>query len=510
MYSSSIVYRILAAYLNERLAGYEFVQAFSTGRDELLLYFRQGGKSFQLRLRYAEGEMFFLYNEPHSLPGNRTQAQFKSAYGATLSSVETVLNSRALIMRFSNGDSMVFKGYGRFANVLHFGPENSQPLGLFRLNVKKDREAMFSDFTPNPFPIMESPVRDEASLQKLLPFLQTQVLEVLQPENLFDLELDAQQDWINSLGPRLDSLQPLYAEAGHTIALNFAERPGTEPEEKAEVLKQYAQEFLRDYHFHAEKDKRLRECRAALKHFERLRRELGKKLLLLQNRRSFKELGDIVLGNVHAIGPGVSEALLSDFYTGERIRIKLDPTLNAAGNAAKLYKKAQNEGKELDMTRRNLELASANHEVQLQILEKLEAASAFSDLKRASAQKESAAGQGSDVRPYREIEFKGFLIWVGKNAKGNDQLLKLAGKNDLWFHARGVQGSHVILKKKGSDWPKDVIQHAANQAALNSKAKAQALVPVIMCERKFVSKPKNAAPGAVKVVKETIVDAYTE
>lgn len=509
MYSSSIVYRILAAYLHERLAGYEFVQAFSTGRDELLLYFRQGGKSFQLRLRYAEGEMFFLYNEPHSLPGNRTQAQFKSAYGANLVSVAPVLNSRALIMHFSNGDALVFKGYGRFANVLHFSPEQSQPVGLFRLNVKKDREAMLSDFSPNPFPKLESSVRDEASLQKLLPFLQTQVIEVLQPEDLYEMDLPAQQVWIRSLGSRLDNLQPLYAEDGSSIVLNFAERPGTEPTEKAEVLKQYAQEFLRDYHFHSEKERRLRECRAALKHFERLRRELGKKLLLLQNRRSYKELGDIVLGNVHAIGPGLSEALLSDFYTGERIRIKLDPTLNAAGNAAKLYKKAQNEGKELDMTRRNLELASANHDKQLQILERLEQALAFSDLKRASAQKESAAGQGSDTRPYREVEFKGFLIWVGKNAKANDQLLKLAGKNDLWFHARGVQGSHVILKKKGSDWPKDVIQQAANLAAQNSKAKAQGMVPVIMCERKFVSKPKNAAPGAVKVVKETIIDAYT-
>jgi len=66
----------------------------------------------------------------------------------------------------------------------------------------------------------------------------------------------------------------------------------------------------------------------------------------------------------------------------------------------------------------------------------------------------------------------------------------------------------VILRKKGAEFPQAVIDFAAQQAAKNSKAKTQQVVPVIATLRKFVSKPKNAAFGEVNVMKEEIVDAF--
>ena len=87
-------------------------------------------------------------------------------------------------------------------------------------------------------------------------------------------------------------------------------------------------------------------------------------------------------------------------------------------------------------------------------------------------------------------------------------MLKLCQKNDLWLHAKDVAGSHVILRKKGAEFPQAVIDFAAQQAAKNSKAKTQQVVPVIATLRKFVSKPKNAAFGEVNVLKEEIVDAF--
>jgi predicted ribosome quality control (RQC) complex YloA/Tae2 family protein len=105
-------------------------------------------------------------------------------------------------------------------------------------------------------------------------------------------------------------------------------------------------------------------------------------------------------------------------------------------------------------------------------------------------------------------EFQGYQIWVGKNNKSNDQMLKMSQKNDLWLHAKDVAGSHVIIKKKGAQFPQAIIQYAATLAAKNSKAKTQQVVPVIVVARKFVSKPKNAAPGEVSLQKEEIVDAF--
>ena len=65
-----------------------------------------------------------------------------------------------------------------------------------------------------------------------------------------------------------------------------------------------------------------------------------------------------------------------------------------------------------------------------------------------------------------------------------------------------------MTHKKGLIYPYAVIQHAAQLAARNSKAKTQSVVPVIAVLRKFVSKPKNAALGEVSVQKEEIVDAF--
>ena len=66
----------------------------------------------------------------------------------------------------------------------------------------------------------------------------------------------------------------------------------------------------------------------------------------------------------------------------------------------------------------------------------------------------------------------------------------------------------TLIKKKGAQFPQAIIQYAATLAAKNSKAKTQQVVPVIVVARKFVSKPKNAAPGEVTLQKEEIVDAF--
>jgi predicted ribosome quality control (RQC) complex YloA/Tae2 family protein len=99
-------------------------------------------------------------------------------------------------------------------------------------------------------------------------------------------------------------------------------------------------------------------------------------------------------------------------------------------------------------------------------------------------------------------------LWIGKNAKSNDEVLRLSSKNDLWLHAKDFTGSHVIVRKRGVDYPKDIIEEAARLAAINSKAKSQSVIPVIFTQRKFVSKIKGGLTGQVSVQKESIIDVY--
>ena len=109
--------------------------------------------------------------------------------------------------------------------------------------------------------------------------------------------------------------------------------------------------------------------------------------------------------------------------------------------------------------------------------------------------------------PYFEFEFKGFKIWVGKNAESNDQLtLKHSYKEDLWLHAKDVPGSHVIIKhQSGKPFPKDVIERAAQLAAYNSKRKTETLCPVAFTPKKYVRKRKGDPAGAVVVEREDVI-----
>lgn len=109
----------------------------------------------------------------------------------------------------------------------------------------------------------------------------------------------------------------------------------------------------------------------------------------------------------------------------------------------------------------------------------------------------------SGVRRFRPAE--GWEIWVGRGAAGNERLtFRLARGNDLWLHAQGVPGAHVVLRCAGA--PPDVaIRQAALLAAHFSRLKAAGGGEVICAERKHVRRVKGAAPGKVTVERERVL-----
>lgn len=99
----------------------------------------------------------------------------------------------------------------------------------------------------------------------------------------------------------------------------------------------------------------------------------------------------------------------------------------------------------------------------------------------------------------------GWSILVGRTEVGNDYLThELAAPHDLWFHAHGAAGSHVVLKgpDKKAQPDKSLILAAAALAALNSKARHAAKVPVIYAEKRHVRKPRGGKPGLAAVTHE--------
>jgi predicted ribosome quality control (RQC) complex YloA/Tae2 family protein len=111
-----------------------------------------------------------------------------------------------------------------------------------------------------------------------------------------------------------------------------------------------------------------------------------------------------------------------------------------------------------------------------------------------------AAEQVAGARRYRSSD--NYEILVGRAAKDNDQLtFKVARAHDLWLHAADYPGSHVIVRnpQRGADVPHRTIIEAAQLAAFFSQAKRDAKVSVHYTPRKFLSKPKGAAPGLVRM-----------
>jgi predicted ribosome quality control (RQC) complex YloA/Tae2 family protein len=104
---------------------------------------------------------------------------------------------------------------------------------------------------------------------------------------------------------------------------------------------------------------------------------------------------------------------------------------------------------------------------------------------------------GSDIK---KVSFGNYTILVGKSAKSNDIItLEMSVDGDIFLHAKGVPGAHVLIKSKPNEVvPKDVIQKAAELAAKNSKSK-EPIVTVVYCKKMFVSKDPGMPDGKVNV-----------
>jgi predicted ribosome quality control (RQC) complex YloA/Tae2 family protein len=224
----------------------------------------------------------------------------------------------------------------------------------------------------------------------------------------------------------------------------------------------------------------------------------------------YRRAGDLILANLNCLERGREQAELKG-QDGETILLRLDPKRSPTGNAElyfKKYKKAK-KGREIIATR--LKLAGDEASRLRSFLSDLEGADTSDALMRiqsdlvangylpGEAKKKSKQGSGPAPSPFRKIEYQGWDILVGKSAAGNDYLTtKIARPKDLWLHAEGLPGSHVLIKNpEARAIPPEVFAKAASLAAFHSKGKAAGKVAVTYTLAGQVKKPKGAKPGLV-------------
>jgi predicted ribosome quality control (RQC) complex YloA/Tae2 family protein len=234
----------------------------------------------------------------------------------------------------------------------------------------------------------------------------------------------------------------------------------------------------------------------------------------------YEKFGKLLIANLHLIKKGDSTALAEDFVSGthELLEIVIDPHLAPAKNAGRYFEKAEKSRRAAEEQRhRAAELAKQNKLIT-QLLDRIEDVVTTDDLHKFFEDNQKELSQfglklkkTGQVKKEEPLPFRvftvagGFEVWAGKSSENNDVLsTRHTAKNDLWFHARGVGGSHVVLKVgtgKG-EVSKQAIEQAAAIAAYYSKMKNSKLVPVAMCEGKYVRKPKGVPPGTVTLERE--------
>ncbi|MCI6858955.1 MAG: NFACT family protein [Eubacterium sp.] len=234
-----------------------------------------------------------------------------------------------------------------------------------------------------------------------------------------------------------------------------------------------------------------------------------KQLKDTQKKEKYKIYGELLHTYGYDISPRQKELICVNYYDGKEITIPLDPTLSAMENAKKYFDRygklkrtyealsvligeTKAELLHLESVSNALEIARDENDLMM-IREELVECGYLKHHGRNQKKKQKKS------KPFHYISSDGFHIYVGKNNFQNDELsFKFANGKDMWFHAKKMAGSHVIVKMETADTlPDRTYEEAARLAAYYSKGRQAPKVEVDYTQRRNLKKPPQAKPGYV-------------
>lgn len=277
-------------------------------------------------------------------------------------------------------------------------------------------------------------------------------------------------------------------------------------------------DVLRTYYAQKNASTRIRQKSYDLRHvvstaLDRSRKKYDLQLKQLRDtekRDKYKIYGELLNAYGYGLEEGTKNLTCLNYYTNEDITIPLDPQLSAQENSkkyferynklkrtfealSKLTEETHEEMIHLDSVSTSLDLAQTEGDLA-QIKEELTIAGY---IKRHSSNKNMKKKKLTS-KPLHYISSDGYHMYVGKNNLQNEELtFKFANGGDWWFHAKGLPGSHVIVKAEGDELPDRTFEEAARLAAYYSKNRASEKVEIDYIQRKHVKKPNAGKPGFV-------------
>lgn len=229
---------------------------------------------------------------------------------------------------------------------------------------------------------------------------------------------------------------------------------------------------------------------------------------------TWRRYGDLLLANLHTANDQKDRVLVTDYYDAATptIEIPSEPGMDTKELAEHYYKRftrARNAREEIVRRKDIVKGAIRDAEAQLVVIDTAEQEQ-DTDLLRTLSEPPAKQVRSKpikvkvDPKRYRKfVSSDGYEILVGKTAADNDYLtFRVSNSLDIWLHAADHPGSHVIIRiPKGVEVPGKTLTEAAQLAGFYSSGRKQPKLEVRYTQRKFVNKPKKAAPGLVSLAK---------
>ena len=496
--------------------------------QELVLQIRSNRQSHRLLLSahpvFGRIQLTQTTFENPAQPSTFIMVLRKYLQGALIESIEQVENDRIVEITVSNkneiGDhiqaTLIIEIMGKHSNILLVDKSSHKILEVikhvgFSQNSYRALLPGSTYITPpsteslNPFTIKD---------EKLFEILQTQEMTAKNLQSRFQgLGRDTANELENILiNEKLSTFRnffsqetkpcltetsfspvPFSNQAGEPFA-NLSDLLDTYYKDKAERdrVKQQASELIRRV------ENELQKNRHKLKKQE-------KELLATDNAEEFRQKGELLTTFLHQVPNDQDQVILDNYYTNQPITIALDKALTPNQNAQRYFKRYQKLKEAVKYLTDLIEETKAT----ILYLESVETVLNQAGLEEIAEIREELIQTGFIRRRQREKIQKRkkpeqylasdgkTIIYVGRNNLQNEELtFKMARKEELWFHAKDIPGSHVVIS--GNLDPSDEVKtDAAELAAYFSQGRLSNLVQVDMIEVKKLNKPTGGKPGFV-------------
>ena len=538
MINNWLTLRALADYLDRSLSGSIIVSVFSQSKDELVVDLKRGNSRYSLRVSVTPHLPFILPSGPFARARRNTVDIFPEVIGKSIRAFEISRTDRVLRMSLGNGALLFFQLYPAKANIFFHDVEETRIRG-FKVRIPFDVSG--NEFGNSPavidserFRALSAPASNSLfdGLKLVAPFLSgTIAREIVFRSGITSVASDEQArlSLRSSIGQVMAEVAEdkyfMYRRDGRTHCFSIVQCTHLSSSDEitfsnfADALNAYISSLFRERDFIKYRQSiltrlvRERQSIAAAQAKQPTSDELNR------SANDFERRAQLLLAQPNVMDRHESPIAVTDVFehTDAAVSIDLDPVLTLAQNAELYFKKAKRVRSSSEIVTRRTAGAKKNLTRIEAVLERIQRASSMKQLRLIMEDKDNSvldSVQGKRDDKVKQIPFRrfvvtgGFEVWVGKSSASNDELTtRYAKPNDMWFHARGVGGSHVVLKIiKNSKTPgREAIRDAASIAAYYSKYRKAGTVPVAYTEKKYVRKPKGAPSGTVVLDREKVI-----